>query len=87
MSGSIPAVAPAKPRGLKATLRSVSRYWQLWLLSIPALFFVGLFAYVPMWGIQLAFRRFEPSKGITGGGGWACTTSGSSSHRPCLSTS
>ncbi|MDN5978905.1 ABC transporter permease [Bifidobacterium mongoliense] len=67
MSGSIPAVAPAKPRGLKATLRSVSRYWQLWLLSIPALFFVGLFAYVPMWGIQLAFRRFEPSKVITGG--------------------
>ncbi|NMM95020.1 ABC transporter permease [Bifidobacterium oedipodis] len=44
-----------------------SRYWQLWLLSLPALIFVGLFAYVPMWGIQLAFREFDPSKGLTGG--------------------
>ena len=28
---------------------------------------VGLFAYVPMWGIQLAFREFDPTKGLTGG--------------------
>ena len=34
---------------------------------LPALFFVGLFAYVPMWGIQLAFREFDPTKGLTGG--------------------
>ena len=43
------------------------RYWQLWILSAPALFFVGLFSYVPMWGIQLAFREFDPTKGLTGG--------------------
>ena len=43
------------------------RYWQLWILTAPALFFVGLFAYVPMWGIQLAFREFDPTKGLTGG--------------------
>lgn len=43
------------------------RYWQLWLLSAPALVFVLIFAYVPMWGIQLAFRRFDPDKGLTGG--------------------
>ncbi len=43
------------------------RYWQLWILTAPALFFVGLFAYVPMWGIQLAFREFEPTEGLTGG--------------------
>lgn len=41
--------------------------WQLWVLVTPALIFVGLFAYVPMWGIQLAFRKFDPVKGITGG--------------------
>ncbi|KAB8287022.1 sugar ABC transporter permease [Bifidobacterium ramosum] len=43
------------------------RYWELWLLTLPALVFVGLFAYVPMWGIQLAFREFDPDKGLTGG--------------------
>ena len=43
------------------------RYWQLWILVAPGLIFMFLFAYVPMWGIQLAFREFEPSKGLTGG--------------------
>ena len=44
-----------------------SRYWQLWILASPALFFIALFAYVPMWGILLAFREFNPSQGLTGG--------------------
>ena len=42
-------------------------YWQNWLMILPAMIFVGLFAYVPMYGIQLAFRDFVPSKGLTGG--------------------
>lgn len=55
------------PHGMRGIVWSFKRYWQLWLLALPAIFFVVLFAYVPMWGIQLAFRKFEPSKGITGG--------------------
>lgn len=43
------------------------RYWQLWAMSLPAMIFVGLFAYVPMYGVQLAFREFVPGKGLTGG--------------------
>ena len=43
------------------------RYWQLWLMALPAMAFVALFAYVPMYGIQLAFREFVPSQGLTGG--------------------
>lgn len=42
-------------------------YWQNWLMILPAMIFVGLFAYAPMYGIQLAFRDFVPSKGLTGG--------------------
>ena len=45
----------------------MSRYWQLWLMSLPAMIFVGLFAYVPMYGIQLAFREFVPRAGLSGG--------------------
>lgn len=43
------------------------RFWQLWLMVLPALAFMLLFAYVPMYGIQLAFRDFVPAKGLTGG--------------------
>jgi putative aldouronate transport system permease protein len=43
------------------------RYWQLWLMVTPAICFIGLFAYVPMYGVQLAFRDFVPSKGLAGG--------------------
>ena len=43
------------------------RYWQLWLMVLPAIGFIVLFAYVPMYGIQLAFREFDVTKGLTGG--------------------
>ncbi|MCH4160102.1 ABC transporter permease [Bifidobacterium sp.] len=42
-------------------------YWQLWVFTIPAIFFVVLFAYIPMYGVQLAFREFDFTKGLTGG--------------------
>jgi len=56
-----------KPGLIDRIANHFRRYWQLWVLTAPALFFVGLFAYVPMWGIQLAFREFDPTKGLTGG--------------------
>lgn len=58
---------PQETRSLDRIADHFRRYWQLWILTAPALFFVGLFAYVPMWGIQLAFREFDPTKGLTGG--------------------
>ncbi|WP_188187792.1 ABC transporter permease [Nonomuraea sp. SYSU D8015] len=50
--------------------RHVRRYWQLWLMVLPAVGFIGLFMYVPMYGIQLAFRDFDFTAGLTGGD-WA----------------
>ncbi len=43
------------------------QFWILWLMVLPAIGFVILFAYVPMYGIQLAFREFDFTKGLTGG--------------------
>nr|WP_245712190.1 ABC transporter permease subunit [Glycomyces sambucus] len=43
------------------------RYWQLWAMVAPAIAFVAVFAYVPMYGLQLAFREFDFAAGITGG--------------------
>ncbi|MFI7128710.1 ABC transporter permease [Nonomuraea sp. NPDC050153] len=50
-----------------ARKQHVRRYWQLWLMVLPAVGFVGLFMYVPMYGIQLAFREFDFAAGLTGG--------------------
>lgn len=45
----------------------MSRYWQLWLMALPAIIFIAIFSYIPMYGVQLAFREFDPTKGLTGG--------------------
>ncbi|MBS5401924.1 MAG: sugar ABC transporter permease, partial [Bifidobacterium sp.] len=51
------AMAPNRPKpSLMSRLAyHFERYWQLWILVAPGLIFMFLFAYVPMWGIQLAF--------------------------------
>lgn len=41
--------------------------WQLWLLLLPALIYIVIFCYGPMYGLQLAFRDYDFSKGLTGG--------------------
>ena len=40
--------------------------WQLYLLILPAMVYLILFSYVPMYGVQIAFRDFRISKGIMG---------------------
>lgn len=46
--------------------KSIAKYWQLYLLVLPAVIYLWLFNYVPMYGVQIAFRRFSAKKGITG---------------------
>ena len=62
-----------KTKGLTAprARRSVSAYfrdtWQLWIMLLPAMIYIFLFCYVPMYGIQLAFREYNFLAGLTGG--------------------
>lgn len=44
--------------------------WQLWVMLFPAMLYIFIFCYVPMYGIQLAFRDYDFTKGIAGGA-WA----------------
>lgn len=44
--------------------RSLTKYWQLYLLLIPVLAYYIIFKYQPMLGAQIAFRNFKFSKGI-----------------------
>lgn len=43
------------------------RNWQLWVMLFRAMLYILIFCYVPMYGIQLAFREYDFSKGLTGG--------------------
>ena len=40
--------------------------WTLYLLVLPAFVYLFLFNYVPMYGVQIAFRNFRPAQGILG---------------------
>ena len=42
------------------------RNYQLWLLVLPGLAATILFNYVPMYGVQIAFKNYRVSKGIWG---------------------
>ena len=41
--------------------------WQLWLMLLPGILYIFIFCYVPMYGVQLAFREYSFSSGFTGG--------------------
>lgn len=43
------------------------RDYQLWLMVLPACLILFIFNYIPIYGVQLAFRDFSFTKGITGG--------------------
>ena len=56
-----------KQNNLKRTLRkSMNKYWDLYLLLIPVLAYFIIFKYLPMYGIQIAFRDYVPRKGFSG---------------------
>lgn len=42
------------------------RNWQLYLLILPAIVAVFIFHYIPIYGVQIAFRNYRPTKGILG---------------------
>lgn len=46
--------------------RSGRKYWQLYLCLLPVLAYFIVFHYLPMYGVQIAFRDFNPLDGVTG---------------------
>ena len=40
--------------------------WELYVMVLPAVIYIILFAYKPMYGMQIAFRDFKFSEGVTG---------------------
>ena len=48
-------------------IRHFSSKYQLYLMLLPAVVLLICFYYVPMYGLQLAFRKYTPQMGLTGG--------------------
>ena len=44
--------------------RAITRHWELYVFLIPAFAFFIIFHYIPMTGIQIAFRDFNPVLGF-----------------------
>lgn len=56
-----------KKNGRRMNLITFRRDYQLWLMILPAIICVAIFNYIPIYGIQLAFREYDFTAGITGG--------------------
>ncbi|NQX59784.1 ABC transporter permease [Paenibacillus qinlingensis] len=48
------------------TIKRIIRNYDLYLLLLPTLAYFIIFHYVPMYGVQIAFKNFNPIKGIMG---------------------
>ncbi len=46
--------------------RSLRKYWDLYLLLIPVVAYFVLFKFLPMYGLQIAFRDYKPRRGFWG---------------------
>ena len=65
------AIAKSAPKNtiwqkVRSVLRYMGAHWQLYLLALPAVLYVLLFVYKPMYGIIIAFKNFSPRLGILG---------------------
>jgi len=51
----------------KSNLRKkIMKHWQLYLLLLPSILCIIIFKYIPMYGVQIAFRDYNPNLGFSG---------------------
>ena len=61
---SSPGLMPGKRN--KGLWKRIAQNWELYIFIAPAFFYFLIFSYGPMYGIQIAFKNFIPTMGITG---------------------
>ena len=63
-SGSVAAAAPTAPLGRTRRWAKLKKDKWIYLLLAPGLLYFLIFKYVPMWGILLAFKDYQPFLGF-----------------------
>ena len=62
-----PVSVPEGPIIHKKTLgRRITENWQYYILILPAIIYVAIWCYAPMYGLQIAFKNYKFSLGIAG---------------------
>ena len=59
-------VAPAVKTGEKPVGKRIVEYWQLYLMLLIPVVLTIIYKYIPMYGIQIAFRDYKASRGMMG---------------------
>lgn len=57
---------PRRLRSGHGPLAAVKRHWQLYLLLLFPMLAVLIFHYIPIYGIQIAFKKYSPKLGVAG---------------------
>ncbi len=55
-----------KNNSASINIKRIKQNWELYLLILPVLLYFIIFHYWPMYGVQIAFKDFMASKGISG---------------------
>ena len=55
-----------KQKKRKATLKLMRQNYQLYIFLIPAVVFIAVFMYAPLYGLQIAFKTYRSGDGIWG---------------------
>lgn len=64
--GKLRTMTPTRNDGGKTVMRRVGQYWQLYLMLLIPVVLTIVYKYIPMYGIQIAFRDFKSTRGILG---------------------
>ena len=60
------AARPLGRRRKTGFIAYLRKYWFLYMLVLPGFVFMAVFDYGPMYGIQLAFKKYSPKLGVWG---------------------
>ena len=55
-----------KGQAAKGTVKQMKKSWRLYIMMLPAILYIALFAYKPMYGILIAFKDFRIRRGVWG---------------------
>lgn len=62
----VKTVAAERKAGKKPILKRMGSYWQLYLMLLIPVVLTIIYKYIPMYGIQIAFRDYKASRGMFG---------------------
>lgn len=59
-------ISGARPAFWQRLMKDLKKNYVLYLFILPGIIVIFVFNYVPMYGVQIAFRNFKPARGIVG---------------------